>query len=278
MPQPMLVSVNGTAVPDPFGPGFSADLGRILSDPWKAVLAQFWGQYFLNKFYWQPIGYPALTYPMGPSAQAAVEEMVNQVHRNEFNGTCPVGWPLFASGYSQGAIATGHWLRHEVLSPTGRNHNRLDDVIKRGGIINFGDPLRSPGIALGNQIAGLPLPSTLQGQVTGGIAGPDDLTPEETGDYVLSCANDGDLYASCPTGPDPKHEAAVGKVETGIFNIIQQATFLNVISIAEDLLTPVATVEAIANGMSFVVAQMGPHGDYGKYVPAMTGWLINRAA
>jgi hypothetical protein len=285
MAKPMFLSVNGTGVPDPFGPGFSADIGRSLSDPWNDVYAEFMGSGFKNKFYWQPIGYPAATFPMNPSQKAAQAELSRQITIHEADGSCPIGYPLALSGYSQGAIAVGQFWRDQILNPKGAHHNRLADV-EVGGIINFGDPIRSPGIAHGNEVAGFAVPKKLDGQTTGGIAGPGCLKPEETPDYLLSCALDGDLYAAAPVGDTPwVKEPEVGLLETRIYNFVLQGswqTFLaNVEDLADLFLMPVATIiaaaQAIFNGMKFLFAgPEAPHWQYGPFVPAMVDWLNNR--
>lgn len=269
MPKPLFISVNGTAIPDPFGPGFSADIGRALADPWNTVYAQFVGPQAQNIFEWQPIGYPAATFPMGPSVLAGRAEVNLQISKR------PLGTPLFLSGYSQGAIVTGHVWAYDILDPKGIHHNRLKDV---HGIIQFGDPLRCPGIAHGNVVAGLPLPKKDDNEITGGIAGNGDLKPEQTPEFLLSCALDGDLYACCPVGEDPwKDEADVGRVETNIYNIIQRASVLNLASMAKDLFMPIGTVRAIVNGLTFAgKGANAAHWQYGPFVPAMVDWLLAR--
>jgi hypothetical protein len=162
----------------------------------------------------------------------------------------------------------------DILDSKGMHHDRLADV---RGIINFGDPLRLPGTAHGNEIAGFPLPKKLDSVTTGGIAGPADLTAAQTPDFLLSCALDGDLYACAPVSDDPWHnEAKAGKVETNIYNIIQKATVLNLLTIAKDLLMPIGTIEAIINGLTFAVAGTNaPHWQYGPFVPAMVNWILS---
>jgi intein/homing endonuclease len=137
-----------------------------------------------------------------------------------------------------------------------------------------------PGIANGNLLAGIPLPTKLDGVVTGGIAGPADLTPQQTPDFLYSFALDGDLYACAPVGENPwENEAAPGRVETGIYDIVQQATFIDVVAIAEDLLVPVGTVEAIINGLTFAAAGANaPHYRYGPYVPVAAHKIRQLAA
>ena len=266
--QPLLLTVNGTGEPDPFGPGFAGDIGRALGfDPWQALQANISGVYYDSPIEWQPIGYPAAVTPMGPSVLAGRAEVNRQISAR------PVGTPLFLSGYSQGAIVTGQVWAYDILSPAGIHHDRLPDV---KGIINFGDPLRCPGVAHGNEVAGQPVPKTLDGVTTGGIAGPADLTPDQTPDFLLSCALDGDLYASAPVGDDPwHHEAQAGRVETSVYNVIQKATILDLLQVAEDLFVPIGLVEAIINGLTFAAAGTNaPHWKYGPFVPAMVDWIL----
>jgi hypothetical protein len=268
---PLLITVNGTGIPDPFGPGFSGDIGRAFAiDPWQAISDQFTGVSTpASPLFWQPIGYSAAVTPMAPSVAGGRAEVNRQI------GLRPKGTPLFLSGYSQGAIVTGQVWALDILAPNGVHHERLGDV---RGIINFGDPLRCPGIAHGNEVAGLPLPKKLDGQVTGGIAGPADLTAAQTPDFLLSCALDGDLYAAAPVGQSPWNaESSVGKVETNIYDIIQQPTFSDVISIAKDLGMPIGTVEAIYNALLFFGQGVNAaHWAYGPFVPAMVNWILSR--
>lgn len=276
--RPLLISVNGTGVPDPFGPGFSADLGRAVTDPWNNVWAQFWGGPG-NIIDWQPIGYPAAMFPMRPSIDTGRGEVCRQI------GLRPRGTPLIFTGYSQGAIITGEVWQKDILNPAGRFHDRLNDVI---GIIQFGDPLRCPGIAHGNEVAGLPLPKMLNGQVTGGIAGKNCLTPAQTPDFLLSCALDGDLYAAAPVGIDPwLHPADVGLLETMVYNLVIELGINSVAEIAARVAdffkrpveVVVAAVQAIINGLTFAVQGTdAPHWHYEPFMPAMADWVRDRAA
>jgi hypothetical protein len=268
--QPVLITVNGTGVADPFGPGFAADVGRGFAyDPWAALGQNIAGCLYTTDVYWQPIGYPAAVYPMDPSVQAGRAEVNRQI------GMRPAGTPLFLSGYSQGALVTDAVWASDILADNGIHHDRLPDV---KGIINFGDPRRCPGVAHGNEVAGLPLPTTRDGVITGGIAGPDDLRPSQTPDFLLSCALDGDLYACCPVGANPwTAESGAGATETGIYNIVQQATFMDLLAVAKDLGRPLGTVEALWNGMQFAAEGVNaPHWKYDPFVPAMINWISER--
>ena len=315
MARPLLVTVNGTGVPDPFGPGFPGDIGKWFANPWNDILAEFRGPEFANLYEWQPIGYPAATVQMGPSVDIGRNNTVDQILRR------PRGTKTILSGYSQGALVTDEVWRDEYLSPSGRLHDRQDDVI---GIINFGDPMRCPGISNGNKVAGFPVPGKLNGFTTGGIAGPDCLTPEQTPDFLLSCNNPGDLYGTAPVGDKPwETETGVGHDETLIFNLIQDFDGKNLLALAEEaadilgvvltgglsitsLLTTgtsaiagafgntmgipglgkdgikdanalVSVILALMNGGMFVLRGLGPHGDYAKMVAPLIDWVTTRA-
>lgn len=271
MTQPVLITGNGTGVPDGFGPGFSGDIGRAFQiNPWQLVADKLDGLVTVGPpVFWQPIGYPAAVAPMGPSVTAGRAEVNRQI------GLRPKGTPIFLSGYSQFAIVTGQVWVHDILDPNGVHHDRLPDI---RGIINFGDPLRCPGIAHGNEVAGLPQPKNRDGQVTGGIGGPADLTAAQTPDFLLSCALDGDLYAAAPVGSSPWNaESSVGKVETNIYDIIQQPSFSDIISIAKDLGMPIGTVEGIYNALLFFgQGTNAAHWQYGPFVQPMVEWILSR--
>lgn len=301
MPGPMLVTVNGTGVPDPFGPGFSGDLGRALTNPWNAIAAEFWGSgadlAYGRFIFWQPIGYPAGVFPMTPSVNTGVGEVSRQVTLHEADGSCPPGYPLFLSGYSQGALVTNVFWRDFVLNPNGLHHNRLNDIVDFGGIINFGDPMACPGVYNGNLAAGFAKPKLLDGVIPGGIAGPGCLTPEQTPDCLLSCGLDGDLYGAAPVGPASLpvlstgapwvKEPLVGQIETRIYGFIESGSILTgLMAVAEGvaqefeqpLSNTIALVHAIFNGMTFAAAGTNaPHWQYQGFIPPLVGWIINRA-
>ena len=252
-----IFTVNGTGSPDPInGWGFSSELAHTLDD---------------ELYYWQPIGYPAATFPMGPSVQVGRQELVNQInlHPGKFA----------MSGYSQGALVTDFVWRDDILNPSGVLNHRLQDVI---GIVNFGDPMRCPGICNGNLRAGFAIPKAVDGYTTGGIAGTNDLQPIHTPDFLLSCNNDGDLYGAAPVGDTPWiKQNPVGHDETLIFDLVQNFNGENVLAFTEEvaaILTgpdhDIAVVEAIMNGGLFVLQGFGPHGDYEKFIPAMTDFLM----
>jgi hypothetical protein len=288
--RPVLITVNGTGVPDPFGPGFSADIGRAFAvDPWQVIENTMEGvETPTPPVEWQPIGYEASVFPMQGSIEQGRAEVNRQISFR------PKGTPLFFSGYSQGACVTGEVWTKDILPVTGIHHDRLADV---KGIIQFGDPLRCPGIAHGNEVAGFPMPKDLDGDITGGIAGPTCLTPDQTPDFLLSCALDGDLYASAPVGPSTgttvvstgapwKNEPLVGQIETRIYNFILSGSMVTgfmaiVEGIAQEFEYPIsntiALVHAIFNGIGFAAKGMNaPHWQYGPFVPPMVQWILSQ--
>jgi len=270
--KPVVITVNGTGVADPWGPGFAGDVGRGCANLYDDIYAQFMGPQFASKFVWQPVGYPAAVYPMQSSVDVGVAEVCRliDVYR---------GRRFALSGYSQGALVTNIVWRDHILK--GEHANRRSDLM---GIVNFGDPMRTPGIARGNAVAGLPQPKRLDGHVTGGIAGPGCLTAEQTPDFLLSCALDGDLYAAAPVGDDPwRNETEVGHDETLIFDAVMAFDGSDFIAlareVAEILTMPwanlVPLIQAIWNGLVFAAAgPSAPHWQYGPFVAPMVDWLL----
>lgn len=280
--KPVLITVNGTGVPDPFGPGFSGDIGRAFAvDEWAKIEAQLDGRHYDEPpIFWQPIGYPADVFPMQDSIDVGRDEVKRQIRAR------PKGTPIAMSGYSQGACVVGEVWTKDFLDDDGEFHDRVDDVF---AIINFGDPFRCPGVANGNKVAGKDQPDTLDGETTGGIAGPGCLTRDQTLDFVLSCALDGDLYSAAPVGDNPwDNEPLVGEIETYIYDFVLSGDagqgFMDIVEHVADTFTQpitsiVAHCEAIFNGLKFAAAGTdAPHWQYQDFVPPLVDWLTDHAA
>jgi hypothetical protein len=265
-----LFTVGGTGELGPVDPGqFPVQVAERLIPSGEQIFAdKLDGLATTHLINWMPIDYPAAVLPMGPSVQTGRSNLVQFIQSNP--------GPFVLSGYSQGAMVTDFVWAYDILAPSGVLHDRINDC---QAVFNFGDPMRSPGIANGNTLVGIPLPKTLDGVVTGGIAGPGCLTAAQTPSHFYSIALDGDLYAAAPVGINPwTAEGQAGAVETGIFNLIQQPTFWNIIAIPFDILVPIGVVEAIINGVSFAVAgPSAPHWQYGPYVPAVANYIANLA-
>ncbi len=154
-------------------------------------------------------GYPAATIPMWPSIQKARTITAAQIWADQQAYYKQYGtfFPWCLSGYSQGAGATDQIFTEDVLP----DHGLLNPVLPfLYRMWNFGDILRTPGISNGNLLAGIAIPGEQNGQVSGGIGGPLDLTVAQSSllapdgkPIVMSCNNPGDLYGAAPTGSNP---------------------------------------------------------------------------
>ncbi|WPH57662.1 lysis protein [Mycobacterium phage WXIN] len=255
VPAGTLITANGTGVPDGAGPGFGADLARALED----IVEGMW--------IWKWINYPAAVFPMRPS----VEDLIKQL-RAMIRAT---PGKIVLSAYSQSAIAFAYVWRDDILNPDGELNDRLDDI---EAVILYGNPVRAPGIAYGNELAGPPVPKKLNGKTTGGIAGPNCLKPEEclhpvTGrKIVLDFANDGDLYAAAPVGDTPWiKETEVGHNETMIYEAVLDFDGADILALAKEvaeiiflpLTQVIPLVQAIVNGLTFLAqGTNAPHWTY----------------
>lgn len=239
---------------------FTADICRVVQDQ-------------SPRYYWQGVSYPAQLAAMGPSVKQGVDELVRLI--SDIPGT-------FAFiGYSLGAVVSCKVWRDEILNPAGRLHDRLDDIFAH---VTFGNPMRCPGWANGNGLANLPPIVDEFGYQTGGIAGPDDLTPWQTMWWHADFAKNGDLYACCPTGPDPwSNEAPPGEMETAIYKMMMyeltgQESILQ--QVGEILTDPfnelVPLILAIVDGIQFL-SDMGTHA-YGECFWPAVDFLKARGA
>jgi len=230
----------------------------------------------------QPVGnYPAAVYPMGSSAHQGVSEGAKLLTGAEPSPTAASG-PVILFGYSQGAVCASWLWRDHILNPSGDCHHRINDVIAAA---TFGNPLRSPGIANGNlnDASGVyAMPGLRDGQVTGGIAGPDCLRPDEVPDwwydYVFTGGDGGatELYANAPVGDTPwDGEPDVGLDETLIYNMIMVDNFGGTLeglvalikAVVDQFTMPLAELiglaESIWNGLLFL--GNGPAADHYNY-------------
>lgn len=239
--------------------------------PQPAAVAQAAVDAFPNLFTWQPVGnYPASIFSpnMGASALDGYNEgvrLATQVWPNNL---------IIPLGYSQGAICGSWWWKNWAI-PNGQQ-SRIPAALM------WGNPLRSPGYANGNKYAGWGMPGKRDGQVTGGIAGPDCLTPAQTPDNWLDfvwLGGDGgatELYTNAPVGTNPwSKEPGVGLDETLIYQMIVTKDFGGTLeglvalieSAVEQFINPIdmviAMAEAIWNGLQFVGA--GPSADHYAY-------------
>jgi hypothetical protein len=214
---------------------------------------------------------------MWPSAMIALSN-INKAINGGFDSDhiwhpgVPLGTKIIVSGYSQGALAVDWWWLTECLTPGGACHNRYQngDIVR---IYNFGDVLRSPGISYGNTLLwGQPVPPNHDGQVTGGIGGPLDLTEAQTNipssfdgkPVVMSFNNPGDLYGAAPCGSNPWHsQPAVESIEYLFFKIVMYEKATDYLKLSELILHPIGDIEAAINAGTFFAAGFAsPHFQY----------------
>jgi hypothetical protein len=271
----VLLTTSGTAASWDDPGGYPAQAGYALSDPALLARGQCLGVPQGLNWHWQGVGYPAATFPMGPSVFAGIAENIRLLQQQY-----PHPWRFVLDGYSQGAICACRVWRDAILDPAGPLHDRLSDCL---GVITYGNPLRAPGIAYGNTLLwGHQIPDNDDGFVTGGIAGPDCLRPEQclfpdghplAGRVaVFDFANPGDLYAAAPIGDDPwQDESVVGHDETLIYNMVQSFDGKNFFAFIKEMVElfimpfshvwPIA--QAIYNGVLFL--GQGANAPHWKY-------------
>ncbi|MCG7607066.1 PE-PPE domain-containing protein [Mycobacterium sp. CnD-18-1] len=202
----------------------------------------------------QPIGYPAAMFPMGPSVNEGIDELVRQmaIHLdgNDLN--------FILIGYSQGALVTSKVLQRMMGGDLARY---LDRCIAG---VTFGNPCRERGHYVGVNNPG--------GQ------GLDPNPLKNTPTWWYDYATVGDIYADGPGNDD--HEAAEhmtaifqavqGHLLTGQDNLFEQVVelFLNPFREAP------AAMKAIASGIGFFTANppTAPHIEYSvrECVPGVT--------
>lgn len=224
-------------------------------------------------YFWQPAGYPAEVFPMGTSVKKGITELIRLI------SITPGKFAI--CGYSQGAVVTCKVWRDEILNPAGQLHDRFGDIFAH---IAYGNPMRCPGIANGNGLCDIPIPGPEHGYVTGGIAGPDDLTPWQTPPWMLDFAKTGDMYAAAPVGSDPWHNSSPpGEAMTSIYNVMMekfvgQDTIIPEIGkiLTNPIPTMIAVIQALISAMSFA-GNMGAHG-YFECVDKTVEYLDKRAA
>jgi hypothetical protein len=121
--KPALHTVCGTGVRGDVGP--DADVGRYL-------------KFNLGVCEWWWTGYPAAPFPMWGSILAGVNQLITDISLRSQPGT-----PLWACGYSQGAIVWSLVYKYHMLPTGGVLHHRLPDL-KRAFM--FCNPMREENV------------------------------------------------------------------------------------------------------------------------------------
>jgi hypothetical protein len=283
-PAGVIIAVEGTAYPGCPGPpsmilnngtGFWSGFASGLVGGVCNQRDGLWDSYL--------VPYGAATIPMWPTVQEAREKVVSFLlgYAPSYHarwGTYP---PTILTGYSQGTMSTDQVWTLDILPESGRLHFLLPYVYRS---YQFGHIFRTPGIAHGNALAGLPESITQDGVETGGIGLSMDLTADQTNypapdgkPVVYSCANKGDIYTCCSTGTDPwQHPAPEGKVGKIFEAIIMQPTFADVLATVKVLGEPLQAVLELFHTMAFFAA--GPNAPHYQYFPQMVACINDAVA
>lgn len=278
-PAGIIIAVEGTAYP-----GCPAPPSMILNDGtgfWSGFASGLVGgvcnaQDGLWDSYLVPYG--AATVPMWPTVQQARELVVAYLlsYAPAYQAAWGVYPPIVFTGYSQGSMATDQVWVLDILPEDGRLHFLLPYIYRS---YQFGHIFRTPGIAHGNALAGLPESIIQDGVETGGIGLGMDLTVEQTNHVapdgkpvVYSCANKGDLYTCCSTGMDPwTAPAPEGKVGKIFESIIMQPTLGDILATVKVLGEPLQAILELFHAMAFFAK--GPQAPHYLYFPQMVACI-----
>lgn len=227
------------------------------------------------------VGYPALTANMGASATVGAHNLAVRIDAfaRNFFGQFGFWPPIWIVTWSQGAWAFALFWRTYVLPASGLLNYLKDYIVSS---YNYGDVFRRSGTSRGNDYAGLPVPGTVDGDVDGGIAGPEQLTQAETdvlckldGRYVIKSFNrHGDLYGDAPMGANPETSMpAAGTVEYSYFKDIEKTGAWSIIvNFMGGVLHVVGDAEALTNVIKFFGAgSNAPHYQYWEEM----AWVVN---
>lgn len=233
--RPVLFTVCGTGVPWWIGP--DADTARAVED----------------RYLWQPIGYPAKPVPMGPSIQAAKDELYVQMtkHRNrvERNGCA------FAS-YSQGAIAVSETWEQDVKPEGGRLAWARPFVRKA---VTWGNPSRERGKIWPD--AGAPMASVDSQGVTGRLM-------VDTPAWWRNYAHRGDLYTDVPIDQSGENRRAIwqiirdGDIARGPDSLLRQFLELSGAIDGTQIAETTAMLKAMLDALVFFGGGTKPHINY----------------
>jgi hypothetical protein len=276
-----ICAVEGTAYPGaPFPPSMILDNGTGFWSGFSSALVGGVCNAADGLFSSTMIAYSALTIPMWKSVQEGRQKVVADLAMNaaayhathgSYDGLVNV-----LTGYSQGSMVTDQVWTLDILPPTGVLHYLLPTIYR---IYQFGHIFRTPGIAHGNALAGLPESIIQDGVETGGIGLSMDLTADQTNyqapdgrPVVHSCANKGDIYTCCSTGTDPwKHPAPEGQVGKIFEAIIMQPSLTTILSTAKVLGVPFQAIMEMFHAMKFFAA--GPSSPHYQYFPQMVACI-----
>lgn len=216
-----------------------------VADMWTGYPADVARAMDTSVYYWQPVNYPAATFPMGPSARAGETELVRLLKLMK------PGDPFVLVGYSQGAMVTSRVFRRIMSGDLQQYQSGL-----LAGV-TFGNPLRQAH-------------HTFPGGADPGGHGLDATCLTNTPDFWHDYAAPGDIY-TCASGTD--NEQANDDM-TSVYKLVQAddvGSFFGkntlVEQIAElgaDPTTVMPLFKAITSGIGFISGQppTAPHVEY----------------
>ena len=234
--QGVLLTLQGTGVDMWTGP--PADVARAVED----------------KYYFQPVAYPAAPFPMWPSIEAGRAEAIRLLTEEHPTGDIRI------AGYSQGAVIASLMWQQDFLPAGGALHHRLDDL---KGVVTWGNPCREKGVANGNRYAGWPIP---EGR---GIM-EQQYRLKDTPDWWLDFAHGAnsqwgrDMYTDVADTDEGEWQEAICKIVmghnifTGTNGLISQALEVVQRPVAEVY----AIIQAIITAGMFFGSGTGPHINY----------------
>lgn len=234
--RPMLFTVCGTGVPWWVGP--DADAARAVE----------------SRYRWQPTGYPARPFPMGPSIRAGKDELENQInrHRQQIE-RC--GMALL--GYSQGAIVATELFSEQIRPIGGRLRWAYQHLTKA---CMWGNPCRERG-KVWPDLGGPPSP-----HAHGGVT-PNLLT--ETPSWWREYAHRGDLYTDVPPDESGENRTAIwqlirdGDPLRGPDSLLRQFLELGgVVKDAHQIVEATGMVKAMLDALVFFGQGTKPHVNY----------------
>ena len=170
--------------------GYPAEVGRAVGDRW----------------FFQPVAYPAQAFPMGPSVEQGRAELKRLIRERPGK--------IALAGYSQGAIVPSLTYLRDIRDPRGELHDRLGDVVAS---VTWGNPCRQRGKANGNLRAGIPVP---EGRGIG------DELMTDTPDWWLDFAHGAnspagrDIYTDTPDDDSGEHMTAMFRVVQNVSGFI----------------------------------------------------------
>lgn len=233
--RPVLFTVCGTSVPWWVGP--DADTARAVED----------------KYFWQPVGYPAKAVPMGPSIQAGKDELYVQMQKRRDR---IVRYGCAFASYSQGAIVVSETWEDDIKPATGKLAWVKPYVRKA---VCWGNPSRERGRVwpdAGGRTAG---------QTSSGVTG---RLMVDTPTWWRNYAHQGDLYTDVPADGSAENRLAIwqiirdGSMFKGPDSLLRQVLELGGTTDGTSVAEMTAMVKAMLDALVFFGGGTKPHINY----------------